>query len=208
MKSVKSATVEDGDRGRETCWEWTVLRWHLLLRPSSHGDCEIFITRAYFSRRWEKNKLDTTAACWLLILCFSLLCVCFYLWGAWQLVTRATICQQVAPRILDDSNLSCDHGLGGKDSLVKGLRHDQKGEWDFSHLKEIPPIISRLKGRVLRLCFYRLWIHYCFSFIPSERRWQMKFKYAADIYNNKRHGSYLQRSACCSGSVKSCREML
>lgn len=43
-----------------------------------------------------------------------------------------------------------------------------------------PPIIARLKGRVLRLCFHMLRIHYCFSLIPSERHWQMKLKYAAD----------------------------
>lgn len=61
-------------------------------------------------------------------------------------------------------------------------RTRQRGEWDFSHLKGTPPppIIARLKGRVLRLCFHMLRIHYCFSLIPSERHWQMKLKYAAD----------------------------
>lgn len=85
----------------------------------------------------------------------------------------------------------------------------QRGEWDFSHLKgpPTPQIISVLKGRMLRLCFHRLRIHYCFSLIPSERNWQMKLKYAADTHCNKRRGSYLQRSACCSGSANSCREM-
>lgn len=80
-------------------------------------------------------------------------------------------------RIPDDSNLSCDQGL------VEGLRQDQAKRWmgyfTFERTPP-PPIISRLKGRVLRLYFHMLRIHYCFCLTPSARHWQMKLKYAAD----------------------------
>lgn len=88
-------------------------------------------------------------------------------------MTWGTVCQQVAPPPgfwMTATSAVITSWWRGSD------RTRRRGEWDFSHLKGTPPIISR----VLRLCFHMLRIHYCFCLIPSARHWQMKLKYAAD----------------------------
>lgn len=112
-KQLKMETEVEKHAGNEL--QNFSLRWHLLLRPSSHGDRARADGDLHTFPKGERNKKKVWLVLWL-----SRPCICFYLWGTDEMTaTQGTICQQVPPKILDDRNFSCDRGLGGEDGLVK-----------------------------------------------------------------------------------------